>query len=47
MVRLADEFPAYGWETNKGYGTVEHLDALRRLGPSPHHRVSWRLPAPA
>jgi ribonuclease HII len=44
MVRLADEFPAYGWESNKGYGTVDHLDALRRLGPSPHHRISWRLP---
>jgi len=44
MVRLADEFPAYGWDTNKGYGTVDHLDALRRLGPTPHHRISWRLP---
>jgi ribonuclease HII len=44
MVRLADEFPAYGWDANKGYGTVDHLDALRRLGPSPHHRISWRLP---
>ena len=44
MVRLADEFPAYGWDANKGYGTVDHLDALRRFGPSPHHRISWRLP---
>ena len=44
MVQLAGEFPAYGWEANKGYGTVDHLDAFRRLGPSPHHRISWRLP---
>jgi ribonuclease HII len=44
MVELAGEFPAYGWQANKGYGTDEHLDAIRRHGPSPHHRVSWRLP---
>jgi ribonuclease HII len=44
MVELAGEFPAYGWQANKGYGTGEHLDAVRRHGPSPHHRVSWRLP---
>jgi len=46
MTGLAEEFPGYGWETNKGYGTADHLDALRRLGPTPHHRVSWRLPEP-
>jgi ribonuclease HII len=44
MVGLAAEHPEYGWESNKGYATGDHLDALRRLGPSPHHRVSWRLP---
>jgi ribonuclease HII len=44
MVGLAEEFPGYGWEENKGYATPDHLDALRRLGPSPHHRVTWRLP---
>ncbi len=44
MVGLAAEYPGYGWEANKGYGTGDHLEALRRLGPSPHHRVSWRLP---
>jgi len=44
MTGLAEEFPGYGWEANKGYATPDHLDALRRLGPTPHHRVTWRLP---
>jgi ribonuclease HII len=37
--------PEYGWVGNKGYGAPEHLDAIRRLGPTPLHRVSWKLPA--
>jgi ribonuclease HII len=44
MVDLDATFPEYGWAANKGYGTGDHLDALRRLGPTPHHRLSWRLP---
>jgi ribonuclease HII len=44
MTSLAEDFPGYGWEANKGYATPDHLDALRRLGPTPHHRVTWRLP---
>ncbi|WNB84923.1 ribonuclease HII [Cellulomonas sp. ATA003] len=44
MVRLAGLHPGYGWEENKGYSTAAHLEALRRLGPSVHHRQSWRLP---
>lgn len=43
MIGLADEHPGYGWEVNKGYATPYHRDALRRLGPTPYHRVSWRL----
>jgi ribonuclease HII len=31
--------PGYGFGTHKGYGTAEHLDALRRLGPTPEHRT--------
>ncbi|HQU26496.1 MAG TPA: ribonuclease HII [Acidimicrobiales bacterium] len=46
MVALAADWPDYGWAHNKGYGTPDHLAALRRLGPTPHHRVSWRLPGP-
>ncbi len=41
MARLAARYPGYGWERNKGYGTPEHLDALARLGPTPHHRRSF------
>jgi len=44
MVRLAADHAGYGWEENKGYSTAAHVDALRRLGPSVHHRQSWRLP---
>ena len=33
--------PHYGWETNVGYGTPEHLHALREHGPSPLHRKSF------
>lgn len=36
--------PAYGLAVNKGYASPGHLDALRRLGPTTHHRRSWRLP---
>ena len=41
MVALAKEYPGYGFERHKGYGTPEHLDALRRLGPCPAHRKSF------
>lgn len=44
MVSLAQEHPEYGWQENKGYGSAEHVEALRRLGPTPLHRRSWRLP---
>lgn len=42
--RLALEHPEYLFEVNKGYGTAEHIAALRRHGPSQVHRRSWRLP---
>jgi ribonuclease HII len=41
MVALHEEFPGYGWFTNKGYSTDEHLEALSRLGPCRHHRRSF------
>jgi ribonuclease HII len=43
MHRLASHYPQYGWERNKGYGTPEHLEALRRLGRTPHHRLSFQV----
>jgi ribonuclease HII len=41
MIALHDEHPGYGWRTNKGYGTEEHLKALNVLGPCVHHRRSF------
>lgn len=41
MRDLAGEHPHYGWERNAGYGTPEHLEALREHGPTPHHRRSF------
>ena len=41
MDRLARRHPGYCWETNKGYATPEHLDAIHRLGPTRHHRYSF------
>jgi len=35
-------YPNHGFERNKGYGTMAHLDALRRLGSTPLHRRSFR-----
>jgi ribonuclease HII len=44
MEQLAPDFPRYQWESNKGYGSPEHIEALRAHGPSHLHRRSWRLP---
>ena len=41
MERLDAAYPGYGFTAHKGYGTAEHLDALRRLGPCPVHRRSF------
>ena len=41
MVELAGSYPAYGFERNKGYGTPEHIEALREIGASPAHRMSF------
>ncbi|MEF2070499.1 ribonuclease HII [Consotaella aegiceratis] len=42
MRRACDVFPGYGFRRHVGYGTAEHLDALRRLGPCSIHRMSFR-----
>ncbi len=41
MVRLAQCHPGYGFERHMGYGVPAHLDALRRLGPTAHHRRTF------
>jgi ribonuclease HII len=42
MRRLARAYPGYGFETNVGYGTNAHRDAIRALGPTPIHRRSFQ-----
>ena len=43
--RMMEEYdkilPEYGFAKNKGYGTAEHIEALRQYGPSPIHRASF------
>lgn len=41
MERLGTRFPDYGWASNAGYATQFHVAALRRLGPTRHHRPSF------
>jgi ribonuclease HII len=42
MRELAVAHPVYGWETNVGYSTRDHLSALKEHGPTPYHRRSFR-----
>ncbi len=44
MVGLHEEFRVFGWAHNKGYGAPDHMEALRRHGPTDYHRQSWQLP---
>ncbi len=46
MERLADEYPYYDWQSNKGYPTRKHREAIRNHGISPYHRRSFRLLEP-
>ena len=41
MIFLDSRYPEYGFARNKGYGTKEHIDALKRIGPCPVHRRSF------
>lgn len=41
MIKLAEKYPQYGFEKNMGYGTAEHIDAIRRYGLTPEHRRSF------
>ncbi len=43
MEKLAIEYPQYGWESNAGYPTKAHREAIRKYGPTPYHRKSFRL----
>jgi len=43
MAELAEQFPDYCWQQNKGYGSKTHRDAIERVGVSPWHRLSFSL----
>lgn len=45
MAQIED--PGYSWANNKGYASSDHREAIMRLGPSDHHRKSWKLPKKA
>lgn len=44
MRELDDRYPHYGFAKHKGYGTKEHLEAIRKFGPCEIHRRSFRMP---
>lgn len=41
MNALASEYPVYNWDKNKGYPTKEHIQLVKKHGPSPYHRKSF------
>lgn len=41
MLKLAEEYPEYLWEKNKGYATKDHINALKKYGPTPYHRKTF------
>jgi len=43
MDRLAEEYPQYDWQHNKGYPTRKHREAIRLHGTTPYHRLSYNL----
>ncbi len=43
MNKLAEEYPQYDWQKNKGYPTKKHREAIRQYGTTPYHRMSYNL----
>ena len=41
MLEMDEKYPQYGFAQHKGYGTAEHIAALRQYGPTPIHRRSF------
>ena len=41
MLKASEEFPQYGFDRHKGYGTAAHITVLEKIGPSPIHRMSF------
>ena len=43
MLRLHQAYPQYGWDTNKGYPTAAHYEAIKRFGVTSYHRLTFNL----
>ena len=43
IIKIAEEYPQYGWDRNMAYPTEEHREAIRRFGITPYHRRSYNL----
>jgi len=43
MLALHDQYPQYGWASNKGYPSAQHRQAITQFGPSPYHRRGFKL----
>lgn len=43
MIKLHEEYPHYDWCHNMGYPTKKHIEGLKKYGPTPYHRRSFRL----
>jgi ribonuclease HII len=43
MMEAHRDYPSYGWDRNKGYPTSEHRNAVQTLGPTPLHRLTFRI----
>ena len=43
MEKIAKDYPEYGWERNMGYPTKEHIEAIRKYGYTPWHRMSFHV----
>ncbi len=43
MLKIAAEYPQYGWDRNMAYPTKEHRAAIEKYGVTPHHRLSYKL----
>ena len=41
LKELHNEFPVYNWDSNKGYGSVKHIEAIKNIGINEHHRTSF------
>ena len=42
MIQLHQKFPEYNFQKNKGYPTKDHIEVIKRLGPSPYHRLTFK-----